>query len=137
MISYSDNIVFLIAKAHQRAQSALKGHLQVFGLTPMQCLFMESLWEEDGLSVGDMVLKERWKWNLNLGYRKVGSDALVDGFVDSDFGGGGTNVKGFTFGGNLALSPNVKFGLRWMSASQVGGPTFKNDILQLDFSGKF
>ncbi len=90
-----------------------------------------------GLSVGDMVLKERWKWNLNLGYRKVGSDALVDGFVDSDFGGGGTNVKGFTFGGNLALSPNVKFGLRWMSASQVGGPTFKNDILQLDFSGKF
>lgn len=54
MLAYNDNIVFLIAKAHQRAQSVLKGHLQIFGLTPMQCLFMESLWEEDGLSVGDI-----------------------------------------------------------------------------------
>jgi DNA-binding MarR family transcriptional regulator len=53
-MSYSENIVFLLAKAHQRAQGALKGHLQVFGLTPVQCLFMESLWEEDGLSVGDV-----------------------------------------------------------------------------------
>ena len=90
-----------------------------------------------GISLGDVALKERWKWNVNLGYRKVGSDALVDGFVDSDFGGGGTNVKGFTFGGNLALSPAVKVGLRWMSASEVVGPVFKNDIIQLDFSGKF
>ena len=54
MISYRENIVFLIAKAHQRAQGVLKGHLQAFGLTPMQCLFMESLWEEDGLSVGEI-----------------------------------------------------------------------------------
>ncbi len=90
-----------------------------------------------GLSVGDIALKERWKWNVNFGYRKVGSDALVDGFVDSDFGGGGTNVKGFTFGGNIALSSGVKLGLRWMSASEVAGPVFKNDILQLDLSTKF
>lgn len=54
MISYRENIVFLIAKAHQRAQGALKAHLQIFGLTPMQCLLMESLWDEDGLSVGDI-----------------------------------------------------------------------------------
>jgi DNA-binding MarR family transcriptional regulator len=54
MISYRDNIVFLLAKAHQRAQGVLKGHLQTFGLTPMQCLFMESLWEEEGLSVGEI-----------------------------------------------------------------------------------
>lgn len=54
MISFRENIVFLLAKAHQRAQGVLKGYLQTFGLTPMQCLFMESLWEEDGLSVGDI-----------------------------------------------------------------------------------
>lgn len=54
MIPFRENIVFLIAKAHQRAQSTLKGNLQIFGLTPMQCLFMESLWEEDGLSVGEI-----------------------------------------------------------------------------------
>lgn len=54
MISFRENIVFLLAKAHQRAQGVLKGYLQTFGLTPMQCLFMESLWEEDGLSVGEI-----------------------------------------------------------------------------------
>lgn len=54
MLSYRENIVFLLAKAHQRAQGVFKGHLQVFGLTPVQCLFMESLWEEDGLSVGEI-----------------------------------------------------------------------------------
>ena len=54
MTSYRDNIVFLLAKAHQRAQGVLKGYLQGFGLTPMQCLFMESLWDEDGLSVGEI-----------------------------------------------------------------------------------
>jgi DNA-binding MarR family transcriptional regulator len=54
MTSYRDSIVFLLAKAHQRAQGVLKGYLQASGLTPMQCLFMESLWEEDGLSVGEI-----------------------------------------------------------------------------------
>jgi len=54
MISFRENIVFLLAKAHQRAQGALKTYLQPFGLTPMQCLFMETLWEEDGLSVGEI-----------------------------------------------------------------------------------
>ncbi|MFZ4858990.1 MAG: MarR family winged helix-turn-helix transcriptional regulator [Desulfuromonadaceae bacterium] len=54
MISFRDNIVYLLAKAHQRAQGVLKGYLQAFGLTPMQCLFMEALWEEDGLSVGEI-----------------------------------------------------------------------------------
>jgi hypothetical protein len=89
------------------------------------------------LVLGAAVLQERWDWNLNLGYRKVGSDAVVDGFCDSDFGGGGTNIKGVTVGTNLALSRDVWFGVRWMSATQVAGPTFKNDIIQLDLNGKF
>lgn len=54
MLSYRDNIVFLLAKAHQRAQGTLKGYLQAHGLTPVQCLVMESLWEEEGLPVGDI-----------------------------------------------------------------------------------
>jgi len=62
---------------------------------------------------------------------------VVDGFVDSDFGGGGTNVKGYTIFGTMALSPNVSIGLRWMSASEVAGPPLKEDVLQIDVSGKF
>ncbi|MDB6080537.1 MAG: hypothetical protein JWO82_4284 [Akkermansiaceae bacterium] len=87
--------------------------------------------------VGDASLDERGKWNTFLGYRYVESDSVVDGFTDSDFGGGGTNMKGFTLGGNYALSPSVRVGARWMSAEEVAGPTLKSDVLQFDINAKF
>jgi hypothetical protein len=88
-------------------------------------------------TVGDAALDERGKWNTFLGYRYVESDSVVDGFTDSDFGGGGTNLKGFTLGGNYALSPSVRIGARWMSSDEVSGPTLKSDILQIDLNAKF
>ncbi|HVU24585.1 MAG TPA: putative porin [Opitutus sp.] len=89
------------------------------------------------LKLGHAALEERWDWNAWLGYRHVESDAVVDAFTDSDFGSGGTNLKGFTVGGALALSHRVAVGVRWLSASSIAGPIYKNDILQLDFNGKF
>jgi Putative porin len=89
------------------------------------------------LTVGDVAMQKRGDWSVTLGYRKVGSDALIDGFCDSDFGGGGTNFKGLTFMGNYALSSRVWLGLRWMSANTVAGPVLKNDIIQFDLNGKF
>ncbi len=88
------------------------------------------------LKVGKAALQKRWDWNVSLSYRRVDSDAVVDGFCDSDFGGGGTNLKGYTFGANLALSSRVWLGLRWMSADAIAGPPYKNDTLQFDINGK-
>jgi hypothetical protein len=90
-----------------------------------------------GIQVGSATLEQRWDWNVSLNFRHVESDAVVDGFADSDFGGGGTNVEGFAVGGNLAFSRNVWLGLRWMSASTIAGPEIKSDILQIDINGKF
>ena len=90
-----------------------------------------------GVKVGHPTLDKRWDWNATMNYRYVESDAVVDGFADSDFGGGGTNVQGYTFGGALALGARVSLGLRWMSANQIAGPPLKNDTLQVDVSGKF
>ncbi len=89
------------------------------------------------LVVGSVAPQKRWDWNVGVGYRSVGSDALVDGFADSDFGGGGTNVKGLTVTGSLALSSSVWLGLRWMSAQEVAGPRLKSDIFQLDLNGRY
>jgi hypothetical protein len=89
------------------------------------------------VQVGHAALTERWNWNASLGYRYVETDAVVDGFADSDFGGGGTNVKGFTLGGNLALSGRVWIGARLMSADQIDGSTYKNDTFQFDINGRF
>jgi hypothetical protein len=80
---------------------------------------------------------ERGDWNTFLGYRYVESDSVIDGFTDSDFGAGGTNMKGFTLGGNYALSPSVRIGARWMSANEIAGPTLKSDVLQFDINAKF
>jgi hypothetical protein len=90
-----------------------------------------------GVRVGHPVLLKRWDWVIGVNYRYLESDATVDAFNDSDFGLGGTNVKGYTVFGALALSPRVALGLRWMSANQVAGPTFQRDIFQFDFNAKY
>lgn len=89
------------------------------------------------LRLGSPTLENRWDWAVDLGYRYVESDAVVDGFTESDFGGGGTNVKGYSLGGLLALSPDVSLGLRWMSATEIAGPPLKTDVLQIDLNSKF
>ncbi|MDA8137540.1 MAG: MarR family transcriptional regulator [Desulfobacteraceae bacterium] len=53
-MSYSDCIVFLLAKAYQKSQSLLKSRLKPFGLTPVQALVLEVLMESDGLTAGEI-----------------------------------------------------------------------------------
>ena len=50
MVQYEDCIVFLLAKAYQRAHSAFKMKLAPFGITPVQHLILAVLGEEDFLS---------------------------------------------------------------------------------------
>ena len=87
--------------------------------------------------IGSGALQKRWDWDFGVAYRYVESDAVIDGFCDSDFGGGGTNLKGWSVGGNLALSKNVFIGARWLNANAIAGPTYKLDILQLDINARF
>lgn len=49
MIQYEDCIVFLLAKAYQRAHSAFKLKLAPFGITPVQHLILAVLAEEEYL----------------------------------------------------------------------------------------
>ncbi len=90
-------------------------------------------------NAGKESLDNLWDWNVYLSYRYVQSDATVDGFTDSEFGGplAGTNLKGFMIGGNLALGPRVYASLRYMSADSVSGPVYKDDIVQFDLNAKF
>lgn len=87
--------------------------------------------------IGSGALQKRWDWDFGVAYRYVESDAVIDGFCDSDFGGGGTNMKGFSVGGNLALSKSVFIGVRWLSATGIAGPQYKADIIQLDVNSRF
>ncbi|MDB6069409.1 MAG: hypothetical protein JWL81_580 [Verrucomicrobiales bacterium] len=90
-----------------------------------------------GIKFGKLAMMKRGDWTLGADYRYIGSDSVVDGFNDSDFGGGGTNVKGFVFSGAYSVSPNATFGVQWNSNDQIAGPPLKSDYLQVDFKLKF
>ncbi|MEQ1546714.1 putative porin [Methyloglobulus sp.] len=77
------------------------------------------------------------KWNVFALYKYVERDAVLDGFTDSDFHLGGTNAKGWVIGGNFGLMKNLWFTGRWLSTDVITGPTYGNDVLQLDLNAKF
>jgi DNA-binding MarR family transcriptional regulator len=70
MAQYEDCIVFLLAKANQRAHGILKRRLHSHGLTPVQHLILEALWDEEGLSAGE------------IGKRLVLDTATLSGVLD-------------------------------------------------------
>ena len=51
---YEDCIVYLLAKAYQRAHAQLKRRLAVYGLTPIQQLVLGALCQDEGISAGDL-----------------------------------------------------------------------------------
>ena len=76
MKPYDDCIIFLLAKAYQKAHGDFKKRLHSYGLTPIQHLVLEALWNEDGLSVGD------------IGKRLVFDGATLSGVLDRLSAGG-------------------------------------------------
>jgi len=92
-----------------------------------------------GVNVGKpyTLFNERGDWNMGVGYRYVESDAVVDGFTESNFGGGGTNFKGYTLSAAMALSKATAIRLTYMSATQIAGPTLRSDVVRLELNAKF
>ena len=89
------------------------------------------------LLVGAPDLLSQGDWHVQIGYRRLEADAVLDAFADSDFHFGGTNAKGFILGGGYAIGKNTQFGARWLSADAVSGPTYSNDVFQFDLTTRF
>jgi DNA-binding MarR family transcriptional regulator len=73
---YDNCIIFLLAKAYQKAHGNFKKRLHPYGLTPIQHLILEALWREDGLSAGD------------IGKKLVLDGATLSGVLDRLAAGG-------------------------------------------------
>ena len=54
MAQYEDCIIFLLAKAYQKAHGNFKQHLLPHGITPVQHLILEALWDEEGLTATEI-----------------------------------------------------------------------------------
>jgi DNA-binding MarR family transcriptional regulator len=76
MKTYNDCIIFLLAKAYQKAHGDFKRKLQSYGVTPIQHLILEVLWGEDGLSASD------------IGKKLVLDGATLSGVLDRLAAGG-------------------------------------------------
>ena len=69
-IKYEDSIIFLLAKAYQKAHADFKKRLIPFGLTPIQHLILEALWIKDGIPAKE------------IGERLVLDGATLSGILD-------------------------------------------------------
>ena len=81
MKTFDDCIIFLLAKAYQKAHGEFKKRLHGYGLTPIQHLILETLWVEDGLSAGD------------IGKLLVFDGATISGVLDRLSAGGWIHKK--------------------------------------------
>lgn len=95
------------------------------------------------ITLGMPVLKQRNDWQVSYAYRYLGSDAVVDAFTDSDFGLGGTNLKGYTLGLQYAVDDKVNLGLRWIAADEIDSFSLQKpnrysvDVMQADVNVRF
>jgi len=89
------------------------------------------------VSFGHSVIARKNAWRAFLGYRYVQGDAVLDAFSDSNLRLGGTDAKGFYIGGDYSLTPRVFTRLRYLSGSEIDGPPFGVDVLQLDLNTQF
>jgi len=86
---------------------------------------------------GSTIMARAHAWRVAFGYRYLERDAVLDAFTDSDFRLGGTDVKGYQFVAEYALSPKVVSRLRYISGNEIDGPPLGIDIVQLDLSASF
>ena len=90
-----------------------------------------------GMSVGYPAAYAAGQWKVYFFKKRLGADAVVDGFTDSDFHLGGTNTKGWILGTDVGLAKNTWLALRWMSADEISGPPLAIDVFQVDLNARF
>jgi hypothetical protein len=90
-----------------------------------------------GLRVGKA--KRPGSWEFRYIYREVKRDAVVGIFTDSDFRGGGTDAKGYEFGGAYQLDKNAAFKFTYF-VNEIGlqmTDTENFQRMQIDLQLKF
>jgi DNA-binding MarR family transcriptional regulator len=75
-VRYDDVILFILSKANQRVHGRFKPMFQRYGLTPMQALVLNALYQDEGISSGE------------IGKRLVLDSATLSGVLDRLADGG-------------------------------------------------
>lgn len=84
--------------------------------------------------------KKKGTWELKYAYKKLEADAVLGLLADSDFGGGGTNVKGSVLSGAYAFHDNWNFQMTYfinqININSSDSGDFDRLMLDLQFKYK-
>jgi len=133
---YANNLAFSLNDFRRRTDPAFYGNVNPGGRRDAYQL---------KLALGALEVRDANDWQVQMAYRHVGSDAVLDAFTDSDLGLGGTNLRGYTLGLNYGLDRNTALGMRYMAAENIDPtlnsnfPTssFKVNTLMVDLNVRF
>jgi hypothetical protein len=89
------------------------------------------------LTVGRPVVEREGEWQTFFAVKRLGRDAVLDAYTDSDFHLGGTDAKGWILGGSYGLAQNAWLSVRYLSSDAIKGPPLGIDTLQIDLNAKF
>jgi len=89
------------------------------------------------LGFGDADVRDRNRWQVFVGYRRVERDAVLDAYTDSDFRLGGTDARGYLLGGSYGFGKNVAGSIRFFSGDSISGPPLSVDTVQVDLNVRF
>lgn len=90
-----------------------------------------------GVTVGWPHVNYPRRWRVQLMYKRLERDAVVDAFTDSDFHLGGTDAKGYALKAEYGLTEQTWVTARYLSTDEVDNEPFAVDTLQVDISTKF
>jgi hypothetical protein len=89
------------------------------------------------LIVGRPIVERKGEWQTSFAYKKIGGNAVLDAFTDSDFHLGGTNARGWILGGAYGLALDTWLSVRYISTDEIRGAPLGIDTLQIDLNAKF
>lgn len=89
------------------------------------------------IDVGSFDIKKLGDWRFAAGYKHIETDAVLDIFTDSDFGLGGTDVKGYLLEAELGIYKGTSIGLNWFSTDSIERAPFSVDVLQINLNAAF
>lgn len=89
------------------------------------------------LDIGRTAIRRVHDWSMNLAYRYIERDAVLDAFTDSQFHQGGTDAKGWVAGLHYGLANDTWLSLNWYSTNSISNPPLKIDTLMADLTARF
>lgn len=93
------------------------------------------------LTVGMPKTDKAHDWQIFGAYKRLEADSVVDGYTDQNFHLGGTDAKGWIFGGSYGIDKNAWVTVRWFTADEVSGLPdqlpLSVDSLIVDLNAKF